>query len=283
MRTFIIADSGSTKTTWMVVQPGKKKKIIQTPGLSPYFLTEPQIVSILQTALLPKIKGVLPQNVFFYGTGCGNIENEKMLAKALKKVFPKAGISVKTDILGAARGLCGSEKGVVSILGTGSSVCYYNGKKIANSRPGLGYVLGDEGSGSYLGKKVLHYYLNNTFEPELMDAFRQKYPASNAELLNAVYRGAFPNRYLASFAPFLSENRGHFMIENIIEDGLNDFFYFHLCKMNESWKLPIHFVGGVAYNFRDIIRELCINYEFQLGHIIKSPIDGLADFHFLKK
>ncbi|MBX2887664.1 MAG: N-acetylglucosamine kinase [Ferruginibacter sp.] len=278
MPTIIIADSGSTQTTWAVVSKNKKR-VFQTQGLSPYFLSEQQTIFILKNELLPQMKRLLPDTLYFYGTGCGNAENVKMLTKCFKAVFKGIKIYIKTDILGAARAVCGDKKGVVCILGTGSSVCYYNGKAITHARPGLGFILGDEGSGSYLGKKVLQYYLNDTFEPDLMDRFRMKYPADKMDILNAVYRGAFPNRYLASFTPFLVENRGHFMVENIIEDGLNDFFFNHICKLFESWKTPIHFVGSVAFGFKDVIKDLCLAYEFEMGNMAKSPIDGLIKYH----
>ena len=182
-------------------------------------------------------------------------------------------------MVAAARGLNGNKKGVACNLGTGSFCVYYNGKKIAKRAPGIGYVLGDEGSGAYLGKKVLQYYLYNTFDEELQYKFEGKYKTSPVEILENVYRKPFANRYLASFSMFLSENRGHYMIENIIEDGLNDFFFQHLCKYNESWKYPIHFVGGVSFGFRDILKDLCQSYEFELGRILKNPMEGLIEYH----
>jgi glucosamine kinase len=217
--------------------------------------------------------------VYFYGTGCKNPDNRKIVQMALRKAFPGASIHVTHDLMGAALALCGSSKGMACILGTGSSACYFDGRKIAKASPGLGFALGDEGSGAYLGKKVLQYYLYNTFDEELRYKFDAKYTTNTAEILENVYKRPLPNRYLASFTLFLAENRGHYMIENIIEDGLNDFFFQHLCKYRESWKLPIHFVGGVAYGFRDVIRELCNGYEFDLGHILAKPMDGLIKYH----
>ncbi|MGB8191446.1 MAG: N-acetylglucosamine kinase, partial [Chitinophagaceae bacterium] len=137
----------------------------------------------------------------------------------------------------------------------------------------------DEGSGAYLGRKVIQYYLYNTFDEELRYKFDDKYKTSPVEILENTYRKPLANRYLASFCLFLVENRGHYMIENIIEDGLNDFFFQHLCKYNESWKYPIHFVGSVAYGFRDVLKELCLSYEFELGRILKNPMEGLIEYH----
>jgi N-acetylglucosamine kinase-like BadF-type ATPase len=197
----------------------------------------------------------------------------------LKKVFPAASAEVETDLLGASRALCHHSKGVCCILGTGSNSCYYNGKKIVKNSPGIGYVLGDEGSGAYLGRKVIQYFLYNTFDEELMFAFNNTYNTNADEIIMNVYLKPQPNRYLASFALFLAENRGHFMIENIIEDGLNDFFFTHLRKYAESWLYPIHFTGGIAYSFRDVIKNLCNSYEMELGVILKQPMNGLITFH----
>ncbi|MBS1946340.1 MAG: N-acetylglucosamine kinase [Bacteroidetes bacterium] len=273
----LIADSGSTKCEWCLLSNGRKKTIY-TQGISPYFLNGEQIESLLSRNLVPKLKADIDE-VYYYGTGLGSMDNVTILKKVLRKVFKNAAIEAREDILAAARALCGKSKGIACILGTGSNSCYFNGKKIVQGISGLGYVLGDEGSGAYLGKKVLQYYLYNTFDEELRYRFDAKYVTNRVEILENVYRKPLPNRYLASFAIFLTENRGHYMIENIIEDGLNDFFFAHLCKFHEIWKYPVHFVGGVAYGFRDVIKDLCKNYEFELGRILQKPMDGLVEFH----
>ena len=274
----LIADSGATKCEWCLLHNGKKKRV-DTQGISPYFLDAAGIGQILDRELVPALKKIPVDEVFYYGTGCISIDNRRIVQKAIRRTFPGAKMHVTHDLMGAAIALCGSSRGMVSNLGTGSFSCYFDGNKIAKNSPGLGYVLGDEGSGAYLGKKVLQYYLYNTFDEELRYKFDAKYVTNRQEILENVYKKPLPNRYLASFTLFLMENRGHYMIENIIEDGLNDFFFQHLCKYRESWKLPIHFVGGVAYGFRDVIRELCSSYEFELGSILRKPMDGLIKFH----
>ncbi len=274
----LIADSGSTKTEWCLIN-GKTKKTFYTQGLSPYFLSTEQIEHIIEHELKSKLKNIEPEELFFYGTGCSNAENVKIVKKALQKVFNTAKISVDHDLMGAAKALCGNERGIACILGTGSNSCYYNGKKIVKNSPGLGYALGDEGSGAYLGKKVIQYYLYKTFDEDLMDRFNAKFNTNADEILNAVYKKPLPNRYLASYAIFLVENRGHFMIENIIEDGFNDFFFNHIYKYRESWTMPINFTGSVAFGFKDVLKDLCHSYELQLGKVIKKPMDGLIKFH----
>ncbi|MFT3824593.1 MAG: N-acetylglucosamine kinase [Chitinophagaceae bacterium] len=275
----LLADSGATKCEWCLVDKNKRKKTIFTQGISPYFLTTQQIEDLLKAELLPRMGKAVVDAVYYYGTGCTTDENALIVKKAIVRVFPRVPVQVKDDVLGAARALCGDSKGLACILGTGSSVCFYNGKKIVTSTPGLGYVLGDEGSGAYLGKKVLQYFLYKTFDEELYYRFEDKYKTSRAEILENIYKRPLPNRYLASFAIFLAENRGHYMVENIIEDGLNDFFFTHLCKYTESWKMPIHFVGGVSYAFKDVIKDLCHSYEFEMGKILKNPMEGLVKYH----
>jgi N-acetylglucosamine kinase-like BadF-type ATPase len=274
----LIADSGATKCEWCLLHEGKKK-IIYTQGISPYFLSDLQIENLLRKDLLPKLKKFTIDKVFYYGTGLASADNVHLLKKVLKKVFVGAKIEATEDMTAAARALCGKKKGVACILGTGSNSCYFDGKKIVKGSPGLGYVLGDEGSGAYLGKKVLQYYLYNTFDEDLRYRFDAKYVTNRAEILENIYKKPLPNRYLASFTIFLAENRGHYMVENIIEDGLNDFFFMRLCKFNEIWKYPVHFVGSVSYGFRDVIKELCSTYEFQLGNVLQKPMDGLIEFH----
>jgi N-acetylglucosamine kinase-like BadF-type ATPase len=278
MAAVLIADSGSTKCEWCVLDDGKKKKIFTT-GISPYFLNAEQIQKLLQAELLPKIKQAAIEKIFFYGTGLKDDANKRMIGSVLKKIFPGAVAEVQTDLFAAARALSKNEKGVCCILGTGSNSCYYNGKKIIKNSPGIGYILGDEGSGAYLGKKVVQYFSYKTFDEELMLAFNNQYNTNVDEIIMNVYTKPQPNRYLASFAIFLAENRGHYMIENIIEDGLNDFFFTHLSKYRESWLYPIHFTGSIAYGFKDVIRNLCNSYQMEIGSILKQPMDGLIQFH----
>ena len=282
MKTILIADSGSTKTAWCLVNDGKKK-FISTQGISPYFLNDDTLGAILKKELAPKTAHVVVDEVYYYGTGCSNPDNISLVKRGLKKLYPKAKINVQHDLLGAAKGLCGDAKGIACILGTGSNSCFYNGKKIIKNSPGLGYVLGDEGSGTHLGKKVLQHFMYNTFDAELMDKFQAKYKTTNSEILDHVYKEPMANRYLSSYVPFLIENRGHYMVENIIEDCLNDFFFYHIYKYRESWTLPINFVGSIAYGFKDILKQMCNDFELKLGKVIKNPMEGLVTYHCKSK
>lgn len=274
----LIADSGATKAEWSLIRDGKTRSLF-TQGISPYFLNTEQIKELLVKELKPALKKIEVAEIYYYGTGCANPANARSVKKALMQVFAGAKVDVNHDLMAAARALCGKEKGVACILGTGSNSCYYDGKKIVKNSPGLGYVLGDEGSGAYLGKKVIQYYLYGTFDEELRARFDATYVTNAAEILENVYKKPLPNRYLAGFTQFLAENRGHYMIENIIEDGLNDFFFIHLCKYREAWTLPVSFAGSVAFGFKDVLQQLCDSYELELGKIMKNPMQGLVEYH----
>ena len=275
----LIADSGATKCEWCVVTDNGKTETIVTTGISPYFLNTIQIVELLQKELFPQLKNAEANKIHFYGTGLGNAENVNSISKALKKLFPAAKVRADTDLLAAARALCGNEKGIACILGTGSNSCYFNGKKIMKNIPSLGYVLGDEGSGANLGKKVVQYYLYNTFDEDLKARFDAMFVTTQMEILETLYKKPFPNRYLAGFAIFLAENRSHYMVENILEDCLNDFFLNHICKYRESRTMPINFIGSIAFGFKDVLQELCNSYELDLGQVLKNPMKGLVKYH----
>ncbi|MEJ7913193.1 MAG: N-acetylglucosamine kinase [Chitinophagaceae bacterium] len=280
MSVILLADSGATKAEWVLIN-NSKKKTLYTQGISPYFLTTPEIIDLLQKELAPKLGKVGIDAIFYYGTGCANPDNAKSVKKALGKVFPGAKIDVQTDLVAAARALCRHQKGLACILGTGSNSCYYNGRKIVKNSPGIGYVLGDEGSGAYLGKQVLQHYFYKTYDEDLAARFDAMFATNAVEILDHVYKKPLPNRYLASFALFLAQNRDHYIVENIIYDGLNDFFWQHLSKYGEVWNTPVNFVGSVAYGFRDVLGELCTSYGFELGVVLKAPMPGLIKFHTL--
>jgi len=274
----LIADSGSTKTEWCILK-NIKETLFTTQGMSPYFLNAREVEEIIQREVIPFIKKTKVNEIFFYGTGCKNPVNKKMFTSIFQKLFPDSRVVIDNDLSGAAKALCGDEKGIACILGTGSNSCFYNGKRIVKNSPGLGFILGDEGSGAYLGKKVIQHYLYNIFDEDLRARFDAKFVTTDTEIIESVYKKPLPNRYLASFATFLAENRGHYMIENIIEDGINDFFYTHIISYKESQNMPIHFTGGVAYGFREVVKQLCLNYDLQPGTFLRSPMEGLIKYH----
>lgn len=279
MGAILIAESGSTKTDWCLLNEAGEVSCTQTGGINPYLQQPADIVAMLQSGLERNYTDKQVDALYFYGAGASRSDIQQELAVTLKEVFNAGGIEVRCDMMGAARSLCANEKGIVSILGTGSNSCYYNGQDIEERQVSLGYIAGDEGSGNYLGKRVLQYYAYKTFDEELSLAFEQLFGSDIKLIMNRLYKEPFPNRYLAGFVRLLKENRGHFMVENIIEDCLNDFFHHHLLKFRQSWYCPLHFTGSVAFEFADIIQSLCTQYEMECGRIVKSPLDGLIKYH----
>ncbi|HQE13073.1 MAG TPA: N-acetylglucosamine kinase [Flavipsychrobacter sp.] len=279
MSNILIAESGATKTDWRLLDATKKIKSFSTTGINPYLQTPEMILAVLENELGWDAKKHQADKVFYYGTGVSNSEQQKKIGKVLTHFFQTKSVTVNHDMLAAARAACGNNKGVVSILGTGSNSCYFDGKQIKVQQRSLGYIAGDEGSGNYLGKRVLQYYAYKTFDDELTMSFEKLFGDDFNAIVKKLYAETFPNRYLAEFVLFLRENRGHFMVENIIEDCLNDFFNAHILKYRQSWKSPIHFVGSIAFEFRTTLKMLCEQYELELGNIIKSPIEQLIGYH----
>jgi glucosamine kinase len=277
-KSILIAESGSTKTDWCLLQSGKAKHY-KTQGINPFFLNQSEIIDILEKELSINPEKIIIDEIIFYGSGIANSDKKDILSKCLRYHFGTRKIAVESDMLAAAQASCQGAPGISVILGTGSNSCYFDGKKIKDRQVSLGYVLGDEGGGNHLGKKLLQYYLYGIMEKDLAAAFEETYRYTKDELLEHIYRKPFPNRFLAQFAAFCFANRGHYLIENIIEDCLNEFFINHLIKYKQSWKVPIHFVGSVSYESRDIVAQLCQQYELQLGTIMKSPMEGLVKLY----
>jgi N-acetylglucosamine kinase-like BadF-type ATPase len=279
MATYLVADSGSTKTDWCLLRDGSKPVYYSTKGINPYLQTGESIAEMLKEEISWAGKKHIPDVVSYYGAGASSADKQKLLAGILKQHFGAVKVSVQSDLMAAARALCGDEKGMVCILGTGSSSCYYDGKNIKIQQPSLGYLAGDEGSGNYMGRRILQYYAYNTFDAELKTGFEMRYGKDINAIISKLYSDPYPNRYLASFAPMLVDMRGHYMAENIIEDCINDFFRNSILKYRQSWKRPLYFTGSIAFAFKDVISNLCAQYELELGKIEKSPMEGLVKYY----
>jgi N-acetylglucosamine kinase-like BadF-type ATPase len=280
---FLLADSGATKTTWALLS-AKRKKLFHSTGISPYFLSPAQIKETLEREVLPALQQAAAagpvSRIYFYGTGLAEPEHAALLKGILETVFPGTEVSVGHDLLAAAHGLCGHEAGIACILGTGSGSCYFDGELIRKIRPGLGFILGDEGSGAFLGRMVVQAYLYGHFGGELRTRFEEKYEAARHVILENVYKKPSPNRYLASFSLFLAENRGDDRIEHILTDGIGKFFLRHVSEFTpEIHQHPVHFTGGVAWAYRDILATLCRKCGVRRGRILKEPMEGLIRYH----
>ncbi len=281
MASYLIADSGSTKTDWCLLRKGKKPLHFSTQGINPYIQGKDAIVAMLVNELPWDNKKYKADHLHYFGAGAANPEKQKFLAEILKAHFGIKKTEVQGDMMAACKALCGDKPGVVCILGTGSASCYWDGNKIKEQRPSLGYIAGDEGGGNYMGKRILQYYAYGTFDAELKMGFEMRFGNDIREIINTLYHQPNPNRYLASFVSLLKENRGHYMVENIIEDCLNDFFHTSILKHRKTWNLPLNFSGSIAYEFKDVLNNLCNQYELDMGKIEKSPMEGLI--HYYKK
>lgn len=279
MSNILLAESGSTKTDWCLLSDDGKPVFFKTSGINPYLQSPDEINTLLGEELKWKNDKHAADTICFYGAGAGSVSNQKILSGILKDFFKIKKVEVQGDLMAAARSLCGNEPGIVCILGTGSNSCYYDGKKIKEQQASLGFIAGDEGSGNHMGKRVLQYYAYNTFDTELKMSFEMLFGDDLPTILRSLYREPFPNRYLAQMVQVLTANRGHYMVENIVEDCINDFFHHHILKYRQSWKQPLHFTGSIAYHFKDVIDELCRQYELELGTINQSPLKGLINYH----
>lgn len=277
----IIADCGSTKCDWLLINSGRDQTLENTVGFSPFFHTTAEIKHIIQTQLLPKINGLEVTAVHFYGTGIHDAHRVDIVAQALRSVFPKASVEVEHDLLGAARATCGRSAGIACILGTGSNSCYFDGQEILDNVPSLGWLLGDEGSGTYLGKALLRAMFYRELPADLHKAFMEAHPEGLDAIKDKVYeKGA--NAYLATFTRFLGEYAQHPFVKNLVAQCLSDFLDRQVLKYQGAQQVPVHFVGSIAYHFQDILVKCMEDRKLRPGVIVRKPIYPLADYHLAR-
>jgi len=275
----LIADSGSTKTIWVLVEDGTAKKTIRTNGLNPYFHTSESVEAILRADLAPYIMGDHVREVHFYGSGCSTEKNDAMIRESVQLFFRKATINVYHDTLGAARALFGNQKGIAGILGTGCNSCYYDGTNIFQKVDSLGFMFGDEGAGSYLGKTWLAKYLKKELPDDLRNAFDEQYGYSLEDILNALYNRPSPNRFLASFSQFMGPRQKHPFIHNLVKDSFLAFFEAQIKHYDRYQTIPTSFIGSIAHYYRDILEEAAAEEKIMIGKIMQNPVAGLIAYH----
>ncbi|MEY3195356.1 MAG: hypothetical protein RIQ78_1453, partial [Bacteroidota bacterium] len=225
----IIADCGSTKCDWLILHGGRDQQLENTVGFSPFFHTTEEIKSILVEQLIPKLNPSLVSEVYFYGTGVHDAHRGEIVGAAIRAVFPSAKVEVEHDLLAAARSVCGHSAGIACILGTGSNSCYYDGKQILDNVPSLGWLLGDEGSGTHLGKALLRAWFYRELPADLNTAFNNAHPEGQDAIKDKVYdKGA--NAYLATFTRFLGDNLQHPFVQNLVSSSLGEFLDRQACK-----------------------------------------------------
>ena len=275
----LIADSGSTKTVWFLIDNnGNLLQKICTDGLNPFYQTEEQVADVIKNQLKPQLANNAIDYIYFYGAGCAFPENNAIIQSGILMVLQVAGIEVNSDLLGAARGLCGKESGIACILGTGSNSCFYQNGLIHKNISPLGFILGDEGSGAVLGKKLIGDYLKNQLPQDVENSFAQKYGISTAEILDRTYKRAFPNRYLASFVPFLYEHKNNAYVQRLVAQSFSEFFTRNV-QQYDYQSYPVHFTGSIAYYFQDILSDVAKQNTITIGKIEQSPMQGLLKYH----
>lgn len=275
----LIADSGSTKTEWVLLRGTDITVRTTTQGINPFMLHVAEIESILRAELLPHLKEAAPiDDVYFYGAGCRGAMTS-VVSEALHHVLGVQGrVEVKSDLLGAARAVCGHTDGLACILGTGSNSCLFvNGVILENVSP-LGFILGDEGSGAVLGRRLVGDVLKRQLPEKVIEDFHVQYAMTADDIIRRVYKETFPNRFLASFAPFLSAHREEPAIQALLVDEFSRFFHRNVDHYQKK-DLKVNLVGSIAYHFSAEVEEAARLCGYTVGHTLKAPMDGLVEFH----
>jgi glucosamine kinase len=276
----LIADSGSTKTDWRLVNEKGEVTPFETIGFNPYFISSVNILEELSASKLIAIKAEVTQ-VYFYAAGCSTEKNRQEILTPFKTFFSAAKIEVQHDLLGAARATCRNDKGVVAILGTGSNSCLYDGHEITENVRALGFVLGDYGSGADIGKTFIKAFLGADLPNDIEAKFKKEYKLTADEILEEVYRGALPNRFLASFSKFVFQHIENAYLRKMVAHRFELFFEKNICKYSAYQNNTLYLIGSVAFVYQTIFKEVAQKYKVEVGKVIKQPIDELVKFHLL--
>ena len=279
----LIADSGSTKTSWRLAKTAEDVGKAYTIGFNPDYYSAEEMLDSMRKELLPQVFADPDdiREIYFYGAGCSREDNVEQVRSVLNAIFPVAQtVFVDHDLLGAARALCGDEAGIACILGTGSNSCLYDGVSVTDNVTSLGFTLGDEGSGGYMGKQLLRAYFYRELPKELKDEFDARYGYSKADILNNIYQKPLPNRFVAQFSAFCGEHRRHPFINRLIVASLSEFLDRHVMKYKSEQPLKVHFLGSIAFYFREELEPLVAARDLKIGKIIQEPVDELVKYHF---
>ncbi|WPP49406.1 N-acetylglucosamine kinase [Catalinimonas niigatensis] len=274
----LIADSGSTKTDWRVIDEAGKISQAKTVGLNPYLETKEKIAAVLREELYPQLNTSIHE-VHFYGAGCTTPSACALISEAIKTVFQEVKVAVNSDLLGAARALCGTEAGIACILGTGSNTCLYDGKEIIDNIPPMGYIIGDEGSGSNIGKELINRYFRRELPPGIKEKLEKRFDMSKESVLENVMRQPYPNRYMAGFAKFVFQNLKEPYLMQMVYSILANFFDKTIAHYDNYQQYKIHFTGSIAFYFGNLLRQVANDKGLRVFNILESPIAGLTLYH----
>ncbi len=270
----LIADSGSSKTDWVIVD-GKEKHLYKSLGLNPYFLRWNEIHAEIRKVLDGQFDFSKVNQVYFYGSGCTGEAQIEKVKLALKQCFANAELVVDSDIYGAIQATANNRTGIVSILGTGANACYFDGEKIPKRSPSLGYLLGDEGSGTWLGRELIRAFAYQELSEKIHSDFVAEYQITIEQIKREVYQLPKPNTYIASYAPFLKKHLDDPFIYDLVKKSFSFFYEKHLSKLVVDKSTPFHFVGSIAYQFQDVLKEVLVENDCKIGNIVAKPIEGL--------
>lgn len=274
----LIADSGSTKTDWAIIPSHSECIYTQTTGFNPMFHNTPFIVE--QIGLNPKLMEFSKhiKKVLFYGAGCSHPSRNQIIADGLTQLFPNALIEVDHDIAGAVYATCGNLPGISSIIGTGANCVYFDGQSIHHHTDALGHILGDEASGSYIGKRIARDFLYHALPLEVSEHFEKNQHFNKEEILDNVYKKPNANKYLASIAKPILEIKTHPYIQQILIEGFETFVHLHIKKIPLHNQLPLHFVGSIAFLYQEELKQVLFKQNLKHGLIIQRPIESLVDY-----
>ena len=274
----LVVDSGSYKSDWMFQLKHKEPLIFRTKGINPFFATEKEIIKTVQQFqdIKPYIDEVT--EIYYFGSGCTSPDRREIVSNALSHIFPKAFICIDNDVIGSAYATCGSNVGLIATLGTGSNITFFDGNVVQLSKQGLGFVLGDIGSGAWFGKKLVSSFLYETMPEDLAFHFGQKYALTKEQVIEHVYQRRIPNVYLASFAPFLTEHRNHPFISTLIHRGFERFVEDNIYLYPNYKDYECHFVGSIAYQFSEELKTVCELHKINVGKILKQPVTQIYQY-----
>jgi len=278
----LIADSGSTKTDWRLISKGEVLASFNTEGLNPYFKNTKEIQNVLELEVLAHVEEVSKvAEIYFYGAGCSSVSKNEIVLSAFKNVFKKTKIiEINHDLLGAAIALCGNKKGIVSILGTGSNSCVFDGIKIVEEQNSLGYILGDEGAGSFIGKQLMIDYLYHKTPQNLSLNLENEFNLSKDLILDKIYKQKLPNRYLASFMKWIAIHiKEETYLQELVKNAFELFIIQHILNYKNHKDLPFNSVGSVGFYFKEYLQEVAEKHKLTIGKVIQSPIDGMVVFY----
>lgn len=276
----LIADSGSTKTDWVCINADNSIQPVEahTVGLNPFHMSDDEFRQVLVRDLLTQLGDVEVTDVYFYGSGV-RPEVEERVTGLLREAFPAAqNIEAHSDMLGAARALCGRTSGIACILGTGANSCVYDGQKIVHNTPALGYIIGDEGSGAVLGKHLIHDIYTGVLSQRVRNMFEQETKLKLSDIIDKVYRQPQPNRFLASFSEFIHRHLDDDGIREMVYSAFSDFVNLHLSRYGRP-ELPVSFVGSIAWYYQAQLSLVLQTLGYHVGTILKSPLEGLITYH----